>query len=105
MWPFGRKQQNKEVKLCVNCKHLIDDGSRPKDRPCAVGPLWTNFDMVTGETETCRSFANWCRRDDDKCGPKAKWFEPKEADSGEVKATIHVPGGGVIAKMLDWLRG
>ena len=56
------------IKLCSACKHFADGSCRHAEN--------MRQDYVNGGTAT-RNSADFLRSDQSKCGPDARWFEPK----------------------------
>lgn len=74
MWPFKKKQQDEEVKLCKDCKHCT----------VVLATIWC--DRPTGRNRLSDGSPEvLCARAEDErnawffgCGKKAKYFEAKE---------------------------
>ena len=65
------------MKLCKDCKHYIEGWSAPFDQ-CAKRTLSSSIHLVRGGKPPI-GFCEETRADvDDRCGPDAKWFAPRE---------------------------
>ena len=57
------------ILLCRDCKHFADGSCRHEQN--------MRQDYVNGGLAT-RNSADFLRADPSKCGPHARWFEPKD---------------------------
>ena len=67
--------------ICVNCKHFINTtGCSEKYGRCRIFPKKVDDELeylVSGKRKLEYRFCNFVREDENSCGKKGKYFEPK----------------------------
>lgn len=75
--------KEKNVVFCRDCKHLIERGDRPELWGCAKAACYVirSADLASGMRDSSNPYLQTAASErlyEDRCGPDAKHFEPKE---------------------------
>lgn len=72
-------------KLCIHCKHLIEDNRAISHSKCSVFPKIDDTYFVTGIHEKLHYYCSTARQHDDMCGKEGKHYKKKRSQSRKEK--------------------